>query len=78
MGYLNFLRLVVYLLGELRQRVLALQDEVVGVVRVVNGGDGVQYRAAQHRTVALDEHRLQDEESVDVSHACTCARNKTQ
>lgn len=41
MGYLNLLRLEVYLLSKLRQRVLALQDEVVGVVGVVDSGDGV-------------------------------------
>jgi hypothetical protein len=36
-----------------------LEQEVVGVVAVVDGGDGVQDGAAQHHRLALQEHRLQ-------------------
>ena len=63
-----------YLLGELGDGVLALEDEVVGPVGVVDAGDGVQNDAAEGAGCGPQEHRLQDLEGVHVPHTGACGR----
>ena len=57
-----------YLLGELGDGVLTLEDEVVGPVGVVDAGDGVQDDAAEGARCRPQEYRLQNLEGVHGPH----------
>lgn len=64
---LRLLGLEVDLLRELGEGVLAFQDEIVGVVRCVNGGDGVQDGGCQLLRVGLQKNTLEDLERRDIA-----------
>jgi hypothetical protein len=69
--YLYLLRLHMDLLSKLWQSMLSLQNEVVGVVRVVYTWNGIQNGTAQRRWVCLQENWLQDLECLDIAHTCS-------
>lgn len=56
-------------LSELRQRVLRLQDEVVGRLGRVDVADGIQQHAGQAAGFGLQEGVLQNREGLDVPHS---------
>lgn len=64
-------------LSELRQRVLRLQDEVVGRLGRVDVADGVQQHTGQAAGFGLEEGVLQNREGLDVPHGVTWRRERT-
>lgn len=61
-------------LGKLGQRVLSLQDEVVGVVSGVNVCHSVQDHAGEPASLGLQEGVLEHGEGLNVPDSVTCGR----